>query len=47
MERNGFQYFNIAEDMVINESTTNAVCNGESSGSVTVNVSGGQVEILL
>lgn len=37
-----FQYFNVAEDMTINESTTNVTCNGESTGSVTVNVTGGQ-----
>ncbi|MFN3487549.1 MAG: hypothetical protein ACK4YV_00365 [Emticicia sp.] len=36
------QQFNVADDMTISESVVNVACNGGSSGSITVNVSGGK-----
>jgi hypothetical protein len=39
------QYFNVAEDMVINESLVNVACNGSSTGSITLNVRGGQAPL--
>jgi len=36
------QSFNVAEDISINQTVTNVACNGQSTGSVTINATGGQ-----
>lgn len=37
-----FQKFRVAEDISINQTVTNVACNGQSTGSVTINATGGQ-----
>ncbi len=36
------QYFTVADDISINESVVNVACNGGSTGSITVNATGGK-----